>query len=287
MGPASPLLRVEDLTVRPGDAPAIVSGVGFSIDRGECLALVGESGSGKSMSAMAIAGLLPAVMRASGRVLLEGRDVLPLEPRERRELSGSRIGFVFQDAMSALHPLMRIREQLTRPLRLHKGLGKREAAERAAELLDQVGIRNPEDVLSGYIHQLSGGMRQRVMIAMAISCDPDLVIADEPTTALDAAVQGRILELLSDLRVSRDIAVLLISHDLAVVSKHSDRIAVMFRGRVMESGATREVIHDPQHAYTKALLNASPDRNRGARRLPTIRTYMSAEEVAAMEGEGQ
>jgi ABC-type dipeptide/oligopeptide/nickel transport system ATPase component len=222
------------------------------------------------MTAKAVAGLLPPGISATGSARLDGRELLTLDERGRRRIAGPGIGFVFQDAMSALHPLMTIREQMIRPIRLHLGLGRRQAAARALDLLDRVGIREPADVLNGYIHQLSGGMRQRVMIAMAISCDPGVLIADEPTTALDAAVQERILELVADLRTSQDIAVLLISHDLAVVSRHSDRIAVMYGGRLLESGRTHDVLRNPQHPYTRGLLDASPERNRGARRLPVF-----------------
>lgn len=222
------------------------------------------------MTALAVSGLLPDGITADGNAEMSGKNLLSLDVRARRKFAGPHIGFVFQDAMSALHPLMSIREQLTRPLRLHMGLGRKAAYARATELLDQVGIRNPEEVLSGYIHQLSGGMRQRVMIAMAISCSPEVLIADEPTTALDASVQERILELLSSLRISHNIAVLLITHDMKVVSRHSDRIAVMYAGQFVETGSTHDVLTRPDHPYTRALLSASPELSHGADRLTTI-----------------
>lgn len=267
---ATSLLDVTGLSVRTASSVELVSDASFSIEAGECLALVGESGSGKSMTAKAIAGLLPAGIRADGAVTLEGRELLTLTPRQRREIAATKIGFVFQDAMSALHPLLSIREQMTRPIRLHLGLDAKAADERVLDLLDRVGIRQPREVIRGYIHQLSGGMRQRVMIAMAISCDPQFVIADEPTTALDAAVQARILDLLTDLRESQDIGMLLISHDLPLVSRYSDRVAVMYGGSLIEIGSTHRVLEEPERDYTKALLAASPERSRGAKRLPMI-----------------
>lgn len=262
-------LEVAGLKVATPQAE-LVSGVSLSIGRRECLALVGESGSGKTMTARAIAGLLPGAITASGSVMLDDRDLLSIGPKERREISGPGIGFVFQDAMSALHPLMSIREQMVRPLRQHLKLGKKAARARALELLEQVGIVDARSVLDGYIHQLSGGMRQRVMIAMAVSCGPGLLIADEPTTALDANVQEKILRLITDLKNDGDIAVLLISHDLPLVSRYSDRIAVMYGGKVLETGVTSQVLTGPQHPYTQGLLAASPERNRGARRLPVF-----------------
>lgn len=269
-----PLLRTEGLSValkRRANTPLqIVSDVALSVRRGECLALVGESGSGKSITAMAIASLLPDQMTQHGAVTLSGEDISDLTERRRLKVSGSKIGYVFQDAMTALHPLMSIREQMIRPIRLHRKCGRKEAERRAAELLDQVGIPSVQDVLSSYIHQLSGGMRQRVMIAMAISCEPSLLIADEPTTALDAAVQGRILDLLRDLRITNNLAVLLISHDMTVVAKHSTRLAVMYAGQIVETGTTASVLASPRHPYTQALIDASPERNRKAPRLPTI-----------------
>jgi ABC-type dipeptide/oligopeptide/nickel transport system ATPase component len=280
--PHTPLLSVSDLTVTTARGDRLVSGVSFSLDRGKCLALVGESGSGKSMTAMSVAGLLPDGIRADGALALDGTDLLSLSLRERRALSGPNIGYVFQDAMSALHPLMSIREQLTRPMRLHLDMSRTQADARALDLLDRVGIKDPHGVLHGYIHQLSGGMRQRVMIAMAICCDPVLLIADEPTTALDAAVQGKILELLADLRTSLDIAILLISHDLALVAKHSHDVAVMYQGDLKEQGPTDRVLHTPEHPYTKSLLAASPERNRDARRLPTIADFTSDSGTASL-----
>lgn len=264
------VLTVTGLTVQTSQGVELVSGASFSLTRGESFALVGESGSGKTLTALAISGLLPEGISATGNVDMEGANLLALGDRARRKYAGPRIGFVFQDAMSALHPLMSINEQLTRPLRLHMKLSKKAAHERAKELLDQVGIHSPEEILAGYIHQLSGGMRQRVMIAMAIACEPDVLIADEPTTALDASVQGRILDLLTSLQTSLDIAVLLITHDMKVVSRYSEKIAVMYAGQCVETGRTRSVLDSPGHPYTNALLEASPELSRGAARLATI-----------------
>lgn len=268
------ILRMKDVTVsvnrRRQDPLQLISGVSLTVAQGECLAIVGESGSGKSITAMAIAGLLDQSMTVKGEISYRGQNLGTLTPAERRSLAGPEIGFIFQDAMSALHPLMSIREQMLRPIRLHRQCSKREAEERAGELLEKVGIPPERNVLNSYVHQLSGGLRQRVMIAMALSNDPGLVIADEPTTALDAAVQGQIMDLLEDLRRSENLAMILISHDISVVARHSDQIAVMYAGQVVETGPTRDIVHDARHPYSRALINASPERANSPRRLPTI-----------------
>ncbi|MCR6492213.1 ABC transporter ATP-binding protein [Cellulomonas sp. P24] len=271
---SSTLLRLDSVTVsvshRGQDALELVTGVTLDVREGECLAIVGESGSGKSITALAIADLLDSNMSVAGCIEYDGRELTELEPDRRRALAGQEIGFVFQDAMSALHPLMSIREQMIRPIRHHQGVSAKAAESRARDMLERVGVPRDRNVLSSYVHQLSGGLRQRVMIAMALANGPRLVIADEPTTALDAAVQGQIMELLSELRRSEDLAMILISHDISIVARHSDRVAVMYAGQIVETGPTREVINRARHPYSRALIDASPERARAPRRLPTI-----------------
>ncbi|WP_172592262.1 ABC transporter ATP-binding protein [Subtercola boreus] len=270
----APLLELNSVTVavnRQRTTPLeLVSDVSFSVTQGECLAVVGESGSGKSITAMAIAGLLEPSMQVTGSITYKSQELTELNPDQRRALAGTEIGFIFQDAMSALHPLISIKDQMIRPIRLHQGLSRKDAEQKAAELLEKVGIPPARNVLNSYVHQLSGGLRQRVMIAMALSNKPSLVIADEPTTALDAAVQGQIMELLGELRRSENLAMILISHDISVVARHSDTMAVMYAGQVVETGPTQGVINDARHPYTHALINASPERAHAPRRLPTI-----------------
>ncbi|GAA1440500.1 ABC transporter ATP-binding protein [Nocardiopsis tropica] len=261
-------LDVDIMTV--GGSHRVVHGLDLTLRRGRTHGVVGESGSGKSMTAAAVAGILPDAAVASGRVLYRGRDLLALTARERRRLAGSEIGFVFQEPMSALHPTMTIGRQMAAPLRLHLGLTRRRARERSAELLDLVGIPPSRGVLDAYVHQLSGGMRQRVMIAMSISCEPALLIADEPTTALDATVQKQILELLSRLRGELGLSMVLISHDLGLVAEHTDDVTVMLDGHVMESGPTGRVVSSPESGYTQGLLEASPQLGRSRHRLPVI-----------------
>lgn len=234
------------------------------------LGIVGESGSGKSMTATAVMGILPETARASGQVLYRGRDLLSLPDRERRAMAGREMGFVFQEPMSALHPTKTIGGQMAAPLRLHLGLTRRQARARSAELLDLVGIPPSRGVLDAYVHQLSGGMRQRVMIAMSISCEPALLIADEPTTALDATIQKQILDLLADLREELGLSVLLISHDLGLVSRYTDDVVVMLDGHAMESGPTDQVVSAPESGYTRGLLEASPRLGHSPDRLPAI-----------------
>jgi len=261
-------LDVDIMTV--GGSHRVVHGLDLTLRRGRTLGVVGESGSGKSMTATAVAGILPDAAVASGSVLYQGRDLLALTARERRRLAGPEIGFVFQEPMSALHPTMTIGRQMAAPLRLHLGLTRRLARERSAELLDLVGIPPSRGVLDAYVHQLSGGMRQRVMIAMSISCEPSLLIADEPTTALDATVQKQILDLLARLRGELGLSMILISHDLGLVAEHTDDVTVMLDGHVMESGPTGRVVSSPESGYTQGLLEASPRLGRSPRRLPVI-----------------
>jgi ABC-type dipeptide/oligopeptide/nickel transport system ATPase component len=255
------LLDVRNLTVRfPSSSGEVfaVRDVSFSIGQGEVLGLVGESGSGKSVTSLAAMGLLVPQARTSGEILFEGRDVLRATPDELRRLRGSRMAMIFQEPMTALNPVMRVGEQVAEAARAHGGVTRQEAWRRAVEALNAVAIPDAERRARDYPHQMSGGQRQRVMIAMALVNKPSLLIADEPTTALDVTVQAQILELMADLRRRFALAMLFISHDLAVVSQVSDRIAVMFGGRIVETGPARQVFLSPQHPYTKGLLESVP-----------------------------
>lgn len=248
----------------------VVHNLDFRLERGRTLGIVGESGSGKSMTASAIMGILPDVAVAEGEVLYKGNDLLQVTPAQRRKLSGPDLGFIFQEPMSALHPTMSIGEQMIRPMRLHLGLSKRQAQARAQELLDLVGIPAQRGVLGSYVHQLSGGMRQRVMIAMSISCEPALLLADEPTTALDATIQKQILDLLMRLRDDLGLSLILISHDLGLVAKYTDDVVVLLDGYEMEAGTTADVIAYPRSGYTRGLLEAAPRLGQRLDRLPVI-----------------
>jgi peptide/nickel transport system ATP-binding protein len=258
-----PLLRVVDLKVEfpttRGPVRA-VDGVSFTVGRGECFGIVGESGSGKSVLVRTVMNLLPgtAVVGARSEILLHGRDLLTMRPEETQHLWGPKLAMIFQDPMTSLNPVRRIGAHITDPLRHHLGLGRRAARDAAADLLAQVGISDPRRRLDQYPHELSGGMRQRVMIAIALSCEPELLIADEPTTALDVTVQRQILELLRRLQRDRDMGMILISHDLGVVAGHTDRVAVMYAGRIVETAGTRPLFRDVRHRYTAALLRSTP-----------------------------
>jgi peptide/nickel transport system ATP-binding protein len=252
------MLAVENLTVAlpiAGQMAPVLSGVSFTLARGESVGLVGESGSGKSMTALAIMGLLPPGARVGGRILFDGRDLLGVRDEELCTLRGRRIAMVFQEPMTALNPLMRIGAQVAEPLRLHLHLSRAEAEARARLLLGRVGLTLSPDL---YPHQLSGGQRQRVVIAIALACGPDLLIADEPTTALDVTVQAQVLDLLAELAAELGMALLLITHDLGVVSETVGRVLVMYAGRVVEEGPTDTVFARMAHPYTRALLAASP-----------------------------
>jgi ABC-type glutathione transport system ATPase component len=262
------LLSIEDLSVRIDTSRGPIEPVrhlDLSIARGEMVGLVGESGSGKSVTAMSITGLLPPRQAriTGGSIRFEGRDLAALTDRSMRQVRGKDIATIFQEPMTALNPVFTIRDQLTEPLRQHLRLGRRTAAERARELLDMVGIRNTARVLSGYPHELSGGMRQRVMIAMAMSCEPKLLIADEPTTALDVTTQLQILDLIMDLQEQHGTAVLLITHDLGVVAQTCARVAVMYNGELQETASTERLFAAPQADYTKRLLSFIPSANAG------------------------
>jgi len=246
-----------------------VDDVSFSLAKGETLGIVGESGCGKSVTSLSVMRLIPSppgrIM--AGDILLDGASVLAMDKRELRELRGGRISMIFQDPMTCLNPFLRISTQLVETLQLHQGLGKREAKTKAVEMLRTVGIPKPERRLDVYPHQFSGGMRQRVMIAMALSCNPEVLIADEPTTALDVTIQAQILEIIKELSRKLGTAVILITHDLGVVSGMCDRICVMYAGRVVERGTTDVIFGDPKHPYTRGLIRSVPrlDRVTGER----------------------
>lgn len=262
-----PLLRVEDLTVRlRGEAGIVhaVSDVSFQLQRGQTLGIVGESGSGKSVMARALMGLLPrrATQQLDGQVSLavDGKvlELLKLSEREFRTLRGPRLAMVFQDPMTALNPVLTLGVQIAEPLQLHLGLNKAQAMARALELLAQVGIPDPEGRLRQYPHQLSGGMRQRVVIAIALACDPQVLLADEPTTALDVTVQRQVLDLLLALQRERQMGMVLITHDLGVVANRADHIAVMYAGRIVEYAPTSRLFSAMRHPYTEALFKSVP-----------------------------
>lgn len=254
----APLLDVADLRIAFG-AQQAVRGIGFTIHEGETLALVGESGSGKSLTALSVMGLLPDGARiAGGSIRFAGRDVATLSPAARRTLRGGEIGMIFQEPMTSLNPVMTIGDQIVEALRQHQPLSRGAAKIRALELIDLVRIPDPRRRFADYPHQLSGGMRQRVMIAIAVACGPRLLIADEPTTALDVTIQAQVLELLDRLRRDLSMAMLLITHDLGVVGQWADRVAVMYAGRKVEEGHPDALFTRPLHPYTQGLLAASP-----------------------------
>ena len=260
---SQPLLSVSDLSVafhQQGRATTAVDHVSFDIKRGECVALVGESGSGKSVSALSVLKLLPypVASHPSGSIRFKGRDLLPLSEGEMREIRGSDISIIFQEPMTSLNPLHTIERQISEILQLHQPISNSAARKRVLELLTQVGIPEPETRLGSYPHQLSGGQRQRVMIAMALGNEPDLLIADEPTTALDVTVQAQILALLADIRARLGMSLLFITHDLGIVRRIADRVCVMNGGKIVEQGPVEQVFTAPAHPYTKALLAAEP-----------------------------
>lgn len=265
-------LTVDDLSVRYGDGDPVVSGVSLRVERGEILGVIGESGCGKSSIATAIMGLLPASADASARTLAVGEhDLLGIGERAFAALRGRVVSMVFQEPMSALNPTMRIGDQIAEVLLVHRLRDRRAAAARALELMRLVQMPEPEVRLRQFPHQLSGGMRQRVVIAMAVAAEPELIVADEPTTALDVTVQAQILEVLDRLRTTTGAGVVLISHDLGVIAQTCDRVVVMYAGQVVEEGLPAEVVTRPSHPYTRALLRSLPTVDRvGRSELPTI-----------------
>ena len=261
---AQVVLNVRDLSVRlhtTNTSVTVVDGVSWSMRAGETLALVGESGCGKTVSAMALLGLLPAgvVSQTGGQAFLNGVDLLSLSDRRLRAVRGREVGVVFQDPLTAFNPVRTIGAQVAEPMRLHLGLNREHAKARVLELFDDVGIADAALRYNLYPHELSGGMRQRALVAMAVAAEPSLLIADEPTTALDVTMQAQVLELLRRLQRERQMALLLITHDVGVVAGMADAVAVVYAGRVVEYGSTRDVLKFPQHPYTRGLLESVPD----------------------------
>ena len=257
----APVLEVDGLTVAFPTFRA-VDDLTFTVAAGEMLAIAGESGSGKSMTALAIMGLLPREARADARsIRLGGRDIFGLPDREMRKVRGSEIGLIFQEPMTALNPVMSIGDQIAETLQLHLSLSRNAAWRRAVELLDLLRVREPEQLARDYPHRLSGGMRQRVVIAIAIAANPKLVIADEATTALDVTIQAEVLELLDRLRRDLDIGLVLITHDLGIVGQWADRVVVMYAGRQVEQGPPGDLFARPRHPYTEGLVGAAPPRD--------------------------
>ena len=271
-----PLLEVENLRTYfytdAGTARA-VDGVSFQIEEGETVGIVGESGCGKTVTSLSIMGLVPdppGLVMAGSSIRLRGRELIGLAEAMMRRVRGNEVAMIFQEPMTSLNPVFTVGNQIQEALVLHRKLRRREARRIGIELLKEVGIPEPEQRFGEYPHQLSGGMRQRVMIAMALSCEPDLLIADEPTTALDVTIQAQILELLADLRGRRRMAVLLITHDLGVIAEVCDRVLVMYAGQIVESGTVEEIFLRPQHPYTEGLLASLPRISAGGARLRPI-----------------
>ncbi len=250
------LLTIDGLTIRFGDT-VVVHEVSLELAAGERVAVIGESGSGKTLTTLAVLGLLPPGAVASGSVRVDGEELLGAPERRLAELRGGSVAMVFQNPQTTLDPLMRVGRQVATPLRLHRGMTRSIASGHAVELLDRVGLPDPDHLARSYPHQLSGGQRQRVGIAMAIACRPRLLIADEPTSALDVTVQAEIVELIRDLVTSESMALLFVTHDLALVPHVAERVVVMRHGRVVETGPTDRIVHAPEHSYTQALLAAA------------------------------
>lgn len=270
-----PLLEVTDLRTHfhtRGGVYRAVDGVSFSIERGETLGIVGESGSGKSVTCYSLMGLIPQPPGriASGRAMFDGVDLLHCSPAETRSIRGKRIAMIFQDPMTSLNPYLRIGEQIIEPLLIHEKISRADALARTRAMLEEVGINEPDRRLQQYPHEFSGGMRQRVMIAMALITNPELLIADEPTTALDVTVQAQILELIRKLQRQHGMAVIFITHDLAVVSGLCDRVQVMYAGRIVERAPTRTLFSHPRHPYTQALQRSIPALQKKGDELYTI-----------------
>jgi oligopeptide/dipeptide ABC transporter ATP-binding protein len=272
----TPLLEVTDLSISFAreDGPAVVAvdGVSFGVAAGEVVALVGESGCGKTLTGLSLPGLLPptAQLGDASRIRFDGTDIARLPEAELRGYRGRRIAMVFQDPLTSLNPVMRVGHQIAEAIQAHRTVSRAEARNRAIELLGEVGIADPATRVDSYPHQLSGGMRQRVMIAIALAGEPELLVADEPTTALDVTVQAQILELLDRLRVARGMAVLLITHDLGIVAGRADRVIVMYAGRIAETASTSALFAQPAHPYTRGLFASIPRLGGEGGRLPSI-----------------
>jgi len=272
--PGDILLEVKNLTIHFAIEHGLVEAVknvSFTVKTGETLAIVGESGSGKSVTALSLTRLLPEppARYVSGEILLKGRDVLKMTPSELRKVRGSRIAYIFQEPSTSLNPVYTIRNQIAEAIRLHRPDVKDIDAE-VIKWLDIVGIVDPEKRMHDYPHQLSGGMQQRAMIAMALSCRPDLLVADEPTTALDVTIQAQIMDQLRELKQKLGMAIILITHNFGIVGDIADNVAVMFRGKIVEYGETQSILRNPRHPYTKALIECIPRMGAGRKRLATI-----------------
>lgn len=283
------LLEVEHLstefTTRRGKVRAIRD-VSFSIAEGEILALVGESGSGKSVTSLSIMGLLNSNGRVveGSKIVFDGQNLLELSERKLQKIRGNSISMIFQEPMTSLNPIFTVGDQILESILLHTKLSKKEAQEKLIDLLDTVGIPNPQKRIHDYPHQMSGGMRQRIMIAMAMACEPKLLIADEPTTALDVTIQAQILDLIYRMRDKFNISVLLITHDLGVVAEAADRVAVMYCGRIVEEGSTQEILTDPKHPYTLGLLKSIPRLDENSERLFMIPGMVPPPEEVPLNG---
>ncbi|MFD3945048.1 ABC transporter ATP-binding protein [Streptomyces sp. NPDC058579] len=270
------LLEVRDLHVefhtRDGVAKA-VNGVSYSVDAGETLAVLGESGSGKSVTAQAIMGILdiPPGKISGGEILFQGRDLLKLKEDERRKVRGAKMAMIFQDALSSLNPVISVGDQLGEMFQVHQGLSRKDSRAKAIELMDRVRIPAAKERVGQYPHQFSGGMRQRIMIAMALSLEPDLIIADEPTTALDVTVQAQVMDLLAELQRELNMGLILITHDLGVVADVADKIAVMYAGRIVETSPVHEIYKSPAHPYTRGLLDSIPRLDQKGQELYAIK----------------
>ncbi len=277
------LLEIQNLTVEFETATGwfkAVDGVSLSVEAGEVLAIVGESGSGKSVSMLAVMGLLPWTAKITAdRMLFQGRDIQNLSPAARRELIGKDIAMIFQEPVASLNPCFTVGFQIEEVLRVHMGMDKKARRTRAVELLRQVGLPNPEERLGHFPHQMSGGQCQRVMIAMAIACDPKLLIADEPTTALDVTIQKQILDLLMSLQAKNGMGLIMITHDMGVVAETADRVIVQYKGRKMEEADVLSLFESPKSNYTRALLSALPENATGDR-LTTVSDFMTGAEAA-------
>jgi ABC-type dipeptide/oligopeptide/nickel transport system ATPase component len=270
----SPLLEVKNLAIQfqtEGGVVDAVRGIGFSLNKGETIAIVGESGSGKSVTGLALTRLLPEppARYVSGEILLDGKDVMQMRSEELRKIRGKRIAYVFQEPSTSLNPVFTIRNQIGEAIRLHRPEIQDVDGE-IVKYLEMVGIQNPAQRMHDYPHQLSGGMQQRSMIAMALSCAPDVLVADEPTTALDVTIQAQIMDQMRELRSRLGMAVILITHNFGIISNFADKVAVMFRGKIVESGETAKVLREPQHPYTKALIQCIPRLGSHQKRLVTI-----------------
>ncbi|MCO5071754.1 MAG: ABC transporter ATP-binding protein [Rhizobiaceae bacterium] len=270
-----PILSIEGLSTSfTGDEGTVVAvdDVSFDVNEGEIVGLIGESGSGKSVTALGIIGLLPkdTARVTAKRIMFDGRDLTQASDRELRRLRGGSIGMVFQEPMSSLNPVLKIGDQLMEPIRIHERISRRAAFDRGVELLAKVGIPSPAQRMNDYPHQLSGGMRQRVMIAIALSCSPKLLLADEPTTALDVTIQAQLLDLLLEIQAETRMAIVLITHSMGVIAECADKVVVMYSGRIAEQGPVTEIFDRPGHPYTRGLMQCTPELTGNPRRLTTI-----------------